>query len=355
MKESYIPDKTPLILIVDDEKFIRLVLKRVMEREGYNTAEAVDGEDCLLVCQQLLEKHRESSSTETVGVSSIPDIILLDAMMPYMDGFTCCSRLQALFGDQCPPILMVTTLSDKQSIDRAFEAGATDYITKPIHWPVLLQRVRRLLQTQWAMQEQTRLLAELTATMEHERLLKEQLEVANQKLERLASLDGLTQIANRRCFDACLQQEWQRLAREQAPLSLLLCDIDFFKEYNDRYGHLAGDECLKQVANIIRQAAKRPADLAARFGGEEFAVILPNTDLHGASWVAKEIQDNLKQEAIAHAYSQVSLSITISIGIAEIIPSSQQSPLLLVEKADQALYRAKLHGKNQYCVYACDI
>jgi diguanylate cyclase (GGDEF)-like protein len=350
MKEIHIPGKTPLILVVDDEKFIRLVLKRMMEREGYNTVEAVDGEECLLFCRQLLTSHPADHAGSEVPGIQIPDIILLDAMMPYMDGFTCCSQLQALFGDRCPPVLIITTLNDKPSIDRAFGVGATDYITKPIQWPVLLQRVRRLLQTQWAMQEQTRLLTELQATMEHERLLKEQLEIANYKLEQLASLDGLTQIANRRSFDAWLQQEWLRLTREQDSLALLLCDIDFFKQYNDRYGHLTGDECLKQVANAIKQAAKRPADLAARFGGEEFAVILPNTDSHGASCVAQMIQDNLSKEAIAHENSQISGLITLSIGIAATIPSAHQSPLHLIELADQALYRAKLQGKNQYCV-----
>ncbi|HEY9621339.1 MAG TPA: PleD family two-component system response regulator [Crinalium sp.] len=343
MKESDLPGKTPLILIVDDEKFIRLVLRRVMEREGYDVAEATDGEDCLSFC------HHPAAMND--DVARIPDIILLDAMMPFMDGFTCCSQLKLLLGDACPPIVIVTTLNDKVSVDRAFDAGATDYITKPIQWPVLLQRVRRLLQTQWAMQEQKRLMAELQATMNHERLLKEQLEIANQKLERLASLDGLTQIANRRCFDECLQYEWQRLAREQLPLALLLCDVDFFKEYNDRYGHLAGDECLKHIAKIMQHSVKRPADLVARFGGEEFAVVLPNTSVQGAIHVVEEIQDQLKEKAIAHRGSPISSVVTLSIGLAGTIPLPQNSPVELIERADQALYQAKLQGKNQYCTY----
>lgn len=126
----------PLILVVDDEKTLRLVLRRAMEKEGYRIAEAINGEQCLETCQQLK-----------------PDLVLLDAMMPEMDGFTCCDQLPTLLGDECPAVLMITTLNDKASVDRAFEVGAADYVTKPIDWPVLYQRVRRLLQTRWAMTE----------------------------------------------------------------------------------------------------------------------------------------------------------------------------------------------------------
>ncbi|MBE9181553.1 PleD family two-component system response regulator [Oculatella sp. LEGE 06141] len=329
------PSQAPSILIVDDQKTLRFSLCQVMEAEGYNVTEAVNGEQCLSICQEW---------ANPVGFNSMPDIILLDAVMPVMNGFDCCSQLRKQFGDRCPPVLMITTLDDEESVNRAFDAGATDYITKPIHWAVLRQRVRRLLQMHWAM-------TELRHRMDQERLLKEQLETANQTLQRLAALDGLTQIANRRCFDDCLQREWLRMARERLPLSLILIDIDCFKAYNDAHGHLAGDECLKQVAQIIQQAAQRPADLAARYGGEEFVVVLPNTAVHGAVRVAEKMQSSLKEKAIAHANSSVGSAITLSIGVTGMVPRLGTASTELIATADKALYQAKLKGRNRI-VYA---
>jgi diguanylate cyclase (GGDEF)-like protein len=174
------------------------------------------------------------------------------------------------------------------------------------------------------------------------------LEVANRELQRLAICDGLTKLANRRRFDEYLQQEWQRLARERSPLSLILGDIDFFKAYNDTYGHLTGDECLRQVASAIQEAVKRPADLVARYGGEEFAVILPNTDAEGAIAVAELIRQAVKALAIDHSKSLVSPHITISLGVATVIPSAELSPLDLIASADRGLYQAKSLGRDRY-------
>lgn len=176
--------------------------------------------------------------------------------------------------------------------------------------------------------------------------LYHQLQLANQELQRLASSDGLTQVANRRCFDDTLNAEWQRLARDQASLSLILCDVDFFKLYNDTYGHLAGDDALRHVAWAISQTVKRPADLVARYGGEEFAVILPNTDVEGAIAVATEIQANIRELQLPHPNSQVYEFITLSLGVATIIPHNQSSPATLIAAADQGLYQAKAQGRN---------
>jgi len=316
------------ILIVDDEKTLRLMLSRAMQKEGYQVVEMGSGEQCLTFCQQQL-----------------PDIILLDAILPGIDGFTCCAKLQNAFGDRCPPILMITSLNDQNSVDLAFEVGAIDYVTKPIHWAVLRQRVRRILQASWT-------LAALHQKMEHERLLMEQLEAANRELSRLASVDSLTQLANRRCFDQFLLQEWQRLLREQAPLSLILLDIDCFKSYNDTYGHQSGDTCLKQVASLINRTIKRPADLAARYGGEEFAIILPRTSVKGAIFIAREIQVEMRAVAIAHSASSVSDLVTISCGIASIVPVPGSSSDELIARADQALYQAKLEGRDRISVHS---
>jgi len=166
-------------------------------------------------------------------------------------------------------------------------------------------------------------------------------------LAREVTIDGLTQIANRRAFDQRLVKEWQRLARECSPLSLLLCDVDFFKRFNDRYGHPAGDECLKSVAKAIESCIRRPADLAARYGGEEFAVILPDTDSRGASFCAEQIRFEIENLNILHISSQINSYVTASLGISAINPhieftTSQQ----LIKEADLALYQAKREGRN---------
>ncbi len=182
--------------------------------------------------------------------------------------------------------------------------------------------------------------------------LYHQLQQANQELQRLACSDGLTQVGNRRCFDDTLNAEWQRLAREQGWLSLILCDVDYFKLYNDTHGHLAGDDALRQVAKAISQTVKHPADLVARYGGEEFAVILPNTDIERAIAVARDIQTNVSALQMPHSHSQVSKFITLSLGVATITPHSQLSPATLIAAADQGLYQAKAQGRN--CVVQMD-
>ncbi|HEY9695598.1 MAG TPA: diguanylate cyclase [Oculatellaceae cyanobacterium] len=179
--------------------------------------------------------------------------------------------------------------------------------------------------------------------------LYQQLESANIELQRLANLDGLTQLANRRYFDEYLNSEWKRLAREEAPLSLILCDIDFFKTYNDTYGHLAGDKCLIEVANAIRNATKRPADLVARYGGEEFAVILPNTDASGAMHLAELIRKLVKKLKISYLNSSETLGVTLSLGVASTIPNHQSEPVGLIRDADIALYQAKESGRDRVC------
>ncbi len=181
--------------------------------------------------------------------------------------------------------------------------------------------------------------------------LYQQLESANIELQRLANLDGLTQVANRRYFDEYLNFEWKRLAREEAPLSLILCDIDFFKIYNDTYGHLAGDKCLIEVANAITTATKRPADLVARYGGEEFAVILPNTDVSGAMHLAELIRKRVKTLRIPHINSSKTLGVTLSLGVASTIPDHKSEPVELIRDADIALYQAKESGRDRICSY----
>lgn len=173
------------------------------------------------------------------------------------------------------------------------------------------------------------------------------LQLANQELQRLTIVDGLTGIANRRSFDQHLAQEWQRSLREQSPLSLILLDIDYFKRYNDCYGHPAGDSCLQQVAHVLNAQIHRSHDLAARYGGEEFAVILPNTTLEGAVHVAETIRQTVKALQLPHAQSPVAPVVSLSLGVATIVPSAEDSPSLLIKQADNQLYHAKAAGRNQ--------
>jgi diguanylate cyclase (GGDEF)-like protein len=309
--------KTPLILIVDDDLFMRKILVRYLERENYRVVEAANGMEALKLYQELE-----------------PDMILLDALMPVLDGFECCSRLQKLPKGDHTPVLIITALEDRESVDRAYEVGAFDYVTKPIHWAVLRQRVRRLL-------EQANLRQQLEAA-------NQQLAVVVKELQRLVSIDGLTQVANRRCLDEYLDQECRRSLREQIPISLVLCDIDFFKNYNDNYGHQEGDRCLQEVAQAISKATNRPADLVARYGGEEFAIVLPNTDEEGGMNVALRATEVVRSLQLVHEHSKVSNFVTISCGVATLTPwqNLQAQATHLLKAADRALYTAKGDGRN---------
>lgn len=327
MNTTFAANKPPLILIVDNEPFVRMQLRLSLEQEGYQILEAEDGREALAVFKQQQ-----------------PDIILLDALMPGMDGFECCTQLQLLPNGQTTPILMITGLDDQESVDHAFAVGAVDYITKPVHWAVLRQRVRRLLQQSQLQQQQAQ--------------LQQQLETANRDLQRLASIDGLTQVANRRCFDESLDQEHRRMMRSQfcAPgadpvsLSLILCDIDHFKLYNDSYGHQAGDLCLQQVAQTLSSVVNRPMDLVARYGGEEFVILLPETDAIGAVYIAEQICTQVRALAIPHLRS-LQGHVTISAGVATVNPCIEAQIAKLISIADQALYQAKQEGRDRFCTY----
>jgi diguanylate cyclase (GGDEF)-like protein len=225
--------------------------------------------------------------------------------------------------------------------------GGVDYITKPFQIAEVLARVenqltlRRLQQQLQAQNEQ------LKQEIDHRVVAETLLQEANKKLEQLVNLDGLTQLANRRCFDEYLEQEWQRLGREQLPLSLIMCDIDFFKNYNDTYGHVTGDDCLRKVSGVIKQSVRRPADLAARYGGEEFVLVLPNTDIEGAVSIAESIRHQLSDLAIPHEDSPVSQFVTLSLGVTCLTPKIDSNPSVLLTAADYALYRAKELGRDQ--------
>jgi diguanylate cyclase (GGDEF)-like protein len=311
------------ILVVDDRLENVGLLFDMLTENGYEVREVLSGQQAL----------------KTINHDP-PELILLDIMMPEMDGYEVCKQIKANPKTTNIPVLFISakgTLFDKV---KAFQVGGADYITKPFFLAEVLCRV----ETHISNYRYQKMLTEEIATREK---IQQALELANQELQRLANLDGLTQIYNRRYFDDYLCKEWYRLRREQQPLSLIMIDIDYFKKYNDTYGHLLGDEILKKVAQTITHVVKRPADLVARYGGEEFAVILPNTDGEGAKIVAQNIAAEISKLAIEHQSSLVSKYITLSMGISSIIPPHKTAPKVLIDKADQALYHAKEQGRNR--------
>jgi diguanylate cyclase (GGDEF)-like protein len=318
------------ILIVEEENNGMTILSSLLTQSGYQVRQVVDTQMALRTAQ-----------------ISQPDLILLEIKEPQSEGYEVCKRLKSEAKTQQIPVIFLGSVNEVFDRVTALALGATDYITKPCHWQEILIRVENHLNS---LRQQKELLAEnakLQQELEHCLMAEASLERSNEELMLLATLDSLTQVANRRRFDEYIYQEWRRLIRYKEPISLILCDVDFFKDFNDRYGHQSGDNCLQQIAQAIRRVIKRPADLVARYGGEEFAVILPNTNIQGAVYVAEMIQLEIQLLKIPHAFSQISSYITLSLGVATMIPSLDMNPGGLIAVADLALYEAKHQGRDR--------
>lgn len=339
------------ILIVDDSEEYLTVLADILRQERYIVLTANNGIEALYL-----------------ATDEYPDLIILDSFMPDMDSFTVLKELKNR-KIKTRIIMRFTSNFSLKAAVHCMELGGCDYLSSVFQVNELLNSIKHSLASEstvnlyWSempilkkLRSEVEFLEQevkrISALSVQQLLLCEELQQANQELQRLATLDDLTQIANRRSFDQNLNREWQRLAREKAPLSLILCDVDNFKSHNDSYGHQAGDDCLRQVARVIRRAAKRPADLVARYGGDEFALILPRTTISGAVRIAKEICSDIKALKITNANSE---SITLSVGVASTLPSHKSCPAMLIAAADSALYQAKEQGRDRIVVGTCSL
>lgn len=262
-----------------------------------------------------------------------PDIVLLDAQLPDIDGFEVCRKIRAMErAGEWTAVIFLTAMDSDEDLARGIAAGADDYLTKPVSETVFHAKVRamqRLLDMQ-------RELVELTHDLDE----------ANAELQRQTTTDALTGIANRRAFDEFLSREWRRCARMKKPLSLLLLDIDYFKLFNDKYGHHAGDDCLRSVAAQIARAAPRASDLSARYGGEEFVMVLGDTDEQGALWMAERVRKLIAGLKILH-YASADKHVAASCGVVSVVPNEKLSTETLVRSADAALYQAKRGGRDR--------
>ncbi|VXD23544.1 diguanylate cyclase domain-containing protein [Planktothrix paucivesiculata] len=328
------------LLIVDDEPDNIRVLSALLSQQGYYVRKSLNAQMALIAIESIK-----------------PDLILLDIRMPGVNGYELCRRLKSNLETHDIPIIFISALNQVEDIIQAFSAGGIDYITKPFKVDEVLARVKNQLticDLKKKLIEQNQQLLQQNSQLEEEVRIRQQaeesLQTVNRQLQNLASYDSLTTLANRRHFDEYFAETWKQMMQEQKPLCLLLCDLDCFKNYNDNYGHPAGDICLKLVAQALDRSVSHNQDLVARYGGEEFAVILPNTDLEGALKVAQTIHQEVQRLKIDHNYSTVNSIVTVSIGISYQIPQPDTSPEQLLKIADQALYEAKQKGRNQYCV-----
>ncbi len=300
------------ILLVEDSATLRYAMRNYIIEAGHTPLIAQSGEEAL----QMLE---------TTPV----DMIIMDVEMPGLNGFETTRLIREWLGGHWIPIIFVTGRNEDESYREGIEAGGDDYLIKPVSAMIIKAKIR---------------------AMERITEMRDQLNQLNAELEALSQLDSLTQTYNRRTFNEMAEQQWLLAARQQAPISVLMIDVDHFKLYNDHYGHPAGDSCLKKITQAIRDCLNRPYDLLGRYGGEEFIVLLPETDCHGALKVANAINAQMEKIGVRHEVSPTREHVTVSIGGASCAQTLSYTLEELIKRADRALYKAKHSGRNRSLV-----
>jgi len=292
------------VLIVDDEKSNIMALSYILS-PAYVIYTSKDGQNAIEIAKEFL-----------------PDIILLDVLMPGMEGYAVIEALKGHETTRDIPVIFITGMSGAEDERKGLSLGASDYISKPFNPAIVELRVRNQIK------------------------IVNQLRIINQ----LSATDQLTGIPNRRSFDDQMKREWFRSARERVPFSALMIDVDNFKVYNDTYGHLQGDVALQAVAKTLVHTLRRSADFAARWGGEEFIVLLPNTKSQGAADIAEQIRVNVAETPIPLLNGEVTY-VTVSVGLHTTVPSQDLFPADFIEQVDKALYNAKETGRDKVCIY----
>jgi diguanylate cyclase (GGDEF)-like protein len=293
-----------VILIVEDDPINAVVIENLLS-SLYQTKTVHSGEDALILCD-----------------SQPPDIILLDVMMDGISGLETCKILKNNSQTQHIPIIFITSMHDQDDQNRCWEAGCVDFVAKPVNGITLRNRIK----------------AHLT------------LKLQTDLLRRMSFVDGLTGLYNRHLLEDVMAKLISDVNRSKQTLSIMMLDVDWFKDYNDTYGHIAGDECLKSLAGVINESLQRPIDLAIRYGGEEFLCLLPDTDQQGVEFIANVMLKSVQNLAIKHKLSEFKI-VTISIGIHTICSNKNASFDDVLAKADEALYAAKQLGRNRFSTY----
>jgi diguanylate cyclase (GGDEF)-like protein len=308
------------ILLIDDTKVERTIVATYLKKMGHEVITGNNG-------REALELYQKEDA----------DLVLMDVAMPVMDGYEAARRMRTVKEDWIP-IIFLSGNADPEDIVAGIAAGGDDYLTKPVDKTILSAKMAAM---------------ERIADMRTQLLeLSQELARANSELQKLADADGLTGLANRRTLDNYLEREVARAIREAHPISVIMIDLDHFKAYNDHYGHLAGDNCLKQIAAVLRREIKRPGDLVGRYGGEEFCAVLPDTGHEGVRHIAEHIRHEVKKLAIPHSGNGKRKVVTLSLGVVTHIPDPSFPVTRLLSDADKALYHAKQSGRNRVEVYS---
>lgn len=310
LHRSYSPQPGQInILVVDDNILVRDLLRLGLSRTGYCVTCANGGKQAI----SLLK-------------NTAYDLVLLDIIMPDYDGLEILQEIREVYSRTELPVIMVTAVDESTKIVRALELGANDYVTKPIDVPVVLAR----LKTHLTLRE-----------------IQHQLAEKNRMLEKIATIDELTGIPNRRYFNQYFGREWDRAKKLKNLMSIIFCDVDYFKAYNDYYGHQKGDDCLRSIARLLQNTARRSIDLVARYGGEEFVIVLPGTDTLTAQNFAERLRFDVERMHLPHKNSEVASYVTISLGVTTATPTPQVKPSDILVQVDQLLYQAKRSGRNR--------